>query len=143
MKTQTILALAATLAFEATAFPQLADKLQARQAARGVYIPAVAGAARAPCPGLNTLANHGYINRDGRGVTGQEMQQAFLDAFGLSFGITAAGAANAMAQVSLSKTSITHNGQHLLTALNSKDKVPRPSILTPSTPLTLSSTTLQ
>lgn len=32
---------------------------------------------------MSTLANHGFINRDGRNITAQALQQGFLDAFGM------------------------------------------------------------
>ena len=31
--------------------------------------------ARSPCPALNTLANHGYINRDGRNIYAGDILQ--------------------------------------------------------------------
>ena len=52
--------------------------------------------ARAPCPGLNTLANHGFINRNGRGISVQQMQTGFLNAFGFDPATTAAGGQNAV-----------------------------------------------
>ncbi|KAK7039906.1 Chloroperoxidase [Favolaschia claudopus] len=36
---------------------------------------------RAPCPGLNTLANHGYLPRNGRNVTVDMIVQGSLDGF--------------------------------------------------------------
>nr|POF13018.1 chloroperoxidase [Quercus suber] len=38
---------------------------------------------RGPCPGLNTLANHGYISRDGRNIERQSIIDAFRDQFGI------------------------------------------------------------
>ncbi|KAJ3390758.1 hypothetical protein CcCBS67573_g05799 [Chytriomyces confervae] len=35
----------------------------------GVYLPPAATDIRGPCPALNTMANHGYIPRDGRHIT--------------------------------------------------------------------------
>lgn len=40
---------------------------------------------RSSCPGLNLLANRGYINRSGRNVTVAELTKAFIDVF--NFGI--------------------------------------------------------
>lgn len=51
---------------------------------------------RSPCPGTNTLANHGFINRNGLGISAQAYQQGFLDAFNLDFSVTQAGATNAI-----------------------------------------------
>jgi len=36
---------------------------------------------RSPCPGLNTLANHGYLPRDGRNLSIPMMLQAAIDGF--------------------------------------------------------------
>ncbi|TMW59147.1 hypothetical protein Poli38472_007292 [Pythium oligandrum] len=33
---------------------------------------------RSPCPGVNTLANHGYINRDGKNFTRTQLKQAVM-----------------------------------------------------------------
>jgi hypothetical protein len=40
--------------------------------------------ARGPCPGLNTLANHGYLPRNGRGITLQILKDAMLDGFNIA-----------------------------------------------------------
>lgn len=39
---------------------------------------------RGPCPGLNTLANHGYLPRDGRNITRKQLSAAIHERFGLS-----------------------------------------------------------
>ena len=39
--------------------------------------------ARGPCPGLNTLANHGYLPRDGKGITLQILKDGMLDGFNI------------------------------------------------------------
>ncbi|KAK7054392.1 hypothetical protein VNI00_003586 [Paramarasmius palmivorus] len=38
---------------------------------------------RSPCPGLNTLANHGFLPRDGRNITIPMILQAGLDGYNL------------------------------------------------------------
>ncbi|KAJ7576615.1 Cloroperoxidase [Mycena floridula] len=38
---------------------------------------------RGPCPGLNTLANHGFLPRDGRGLTLETIIQAATDGFNI------------------------------------------------------------
>ncbi|KAJ7577448.1 Cloroperoxidase [Mycena floridula] len=38
---------------------------------------------RGPCPGLNTLANHGFLPRDGRGLTLEIVIQAATDGFNI------------------------------------------------------------
>jgi len=65
-------------------------------------------AVRAPCPGHNTLANHGFINRDGRNITKAAIQQGFLDAFGFDFGVTSPGADSSLSLCSM-LTSATCN----------------------------------
>ncbi|KAJ7610733.1 Peroxidase, family 2-domain-containing protein [Mycena polygramma] len=49
------------------------------------FIPANATGARSPCPGLNTLANHGYLPRDGRNFTVTTLMDAALEAFNLNW----------------------------------------------------------
>ncbi|KAL0952864.1 hypothetical protein HGRIS_007084 [Hohenbuehelia grisea] len=41
---------------------------QLRQHDQHAYIPPKATDRRAPCPGVNTLANHGYLPRDGKDI---------------------------------------------------------------------------
>ncbi|KAF7360780.1 putative Cloroperoxidase [Mycena venus] len=45
------------------------------------FIAATPTDLRAPCPGLNTLANHGYLPRNGRNITVPMIIQASLDGF--------------------------------------------------------------
>lgn len=40
---------------------------------------------RSPCPFLNTIANHGLVNRSGKDVDLFDMAQVVSDTFGLSF----------------------------------------------------------
>lgn len=77
-----------------------------------------AGDVRSPCPGWNTLANHGYINRNGRNISYDSFIDACTAAFGLPQVITVVGAVNAQisAQIfpngilnSLEDLSRTHN----------------------------------
>ncbi|KXN88323.1 Putative sterigmatocystin biosynthesis peroxidase stcC [Leucoagaricus sp. SymC.cos] len=39
---------------------------------------------RSPCPALNTMANHGYINRDGKNVSAWQIQRGLKACYGLS-----------------------------------------------------------
>ncbi|ETS80520.1 hypothetical protein PFICI_08049 [Pestalotiopsis fici W106-1] len=39
---------------------------------------------RGPCPGLNTLANHGYLPRDGRKITLDFLRDAMLNGFNIA-----------------------------------------------------------
>ncbi|KAJ7478662.1 Cloroperoxidase, partial [Mycena galericulata] len=45
------------------------------------WIAPTAADLRSPCPGLNTLANHGYLPRDGTNITIPMMLQAAIDGF--------------------------------------------------------------
>ncbi|KAF4336999.1 chloroperoxidase [Fusarium beomiforme] len=51
--------------------------------ARGTYAPSGPNDIRGPCPMINSLANHGYLPRDGRNVRVEEVL-AGMDAIGLS-----------------------------------------------------------
>ncbi|KIO33542.1 hypothetical protein M407DRAFT_185850 [Tulasnella calospora MUT 4182] len=48
------------------------------------YIAPSASDSRSPCPGLNALANHGILPRDGKKLTYKQMSQAIQHAFNLS-----------------------------------------------------------
>ncbi|KAL4861205.1 hypothetical protein BDV12DRAFT_208265 [Aspergillus spectabilis] len=39
---------------------------------------------RGPCPGLNTLANHGYLPRNGKSITLDILKDAMLDGFNIA-----------------------------------------------------------
>lgn len=49
---------------------------------RGIYAPRQPTDIRSPCPAINTLANHGYIHRDGRNVRTVDLHSA-LNEFGI------------------------------------------------------------
>lgn len=51
--------------------------------ARGVYAPAGPNDVRSPCPLVNSLANHGYIARNGKNIHASEIYNA-MSAVGLS-----------------------------------------------------------
>jgi hypothetical protein len=40
--------------------------------------------ARGPCPGLNTLANHGYLPHNGREITRDILADAMLNGFNIA-----------------------------------------------------------
>jgi hypothetical protein len=40
--------------------------------------------ARGPCPGMNTLANHGYLPSIGRGITRDMLADAMLEGFNIA-----------------------------------------------------------
>ncbi|GJE97276.1 chloroperoxidase [Phanerochaete sordida] len=48
------------------------------------FCPAQEGDSRAPCPAMNSMANHGYLPRDGKGVTADIIVDALMAAFRLS-----------------------------------------------------------
>ena len=56
---------------------------------RGTYAPSTASDLRSPCPVVNSLANHGYIPRDGRNIHLDEILGA-LKEVGVSYGIRSA-----------------------------------------------------
>jgi len=65
------------------------DEVQAVQndpATRGIWMnpKLTPGVMRSPCPGLNTLANHGYINRDGKAVPFIQLVKALQEVYNLS-----------------------------------------------------------
>ncbi|KAF7313941.1 hypothetical protein HMN09_00552400 [Mycena chlorophos] len=43
------------------------------------------GDVRSPCPGLNTLANHGYLNRSGKNLTITDMLNGALEGFNVGW----------------------------------------------------------
>ncbi|KAK1754296.1 Chloroperoxidase [Echria macrotheca] len=55
---------------------------------RGTYRQPGPSDVRGPCPMLNTLANHGYIPRDGRNVRASEITAALHDVVGVSSTVT-------------------------------------------------------
>lgn len=61
------------------------------------WIPAalVTNASRSPCPMLNTLANHGFISRDGRSISKDDFNKAMVDALNFDEDL-ASGTTNAM-----------------------------------------------
>jgi len=50
----------------------------------GTYIPPGPGDVRAPCPALNTLANHGYLNRNGQGIDQDQVSTALQQQLGVT-----------------------------------------------------------
>lgn len=50
---------------------------------KGTYAPAGPSDKRSPCPLINSLANHGYINRDGRNIPASQLNAA-MNEIGLS-----------------------------------------------------------
>ncbi|KDQ51950.1 hypothetical protein JAAARDRAFT_184569 [Jaapia argillacea MUCL 33604] len=79
------------------------------------YIPAQPGDSRSPCPALNTLANHGYLPRDGRSISPSQMSKALKEAYHLSSPLS---------------TLLTYGGFFLLRAPPPPTSVPTPLTLT-------------
>lgn len=48
------------------------------------FCPAQPGQSRSPCPAVNTLANHGYLPRDGKSITAGMVVNALLDCYHVS-----------------------------------------------------------
>ena len=82
MKYDYFLAAVASLAAFSDAFPAFQAELDARARLPSTdrsYRPNIPGMERSPCPGTNTLANHGFIHRNGKGITRKAYTQGFLD----------------------------------------------------------------
>ena len=54
--------------------------LQSSRLERGTYHPSGPSDLRGPCPFINSLANHGYIPRDGRNVHASDLMTAMTEA---------------------------------------------------------------
>eukprot|EP00475_Leptophrys_vorax_P005369 TRINITY_DN1324_c0_g2_i1.p1 TRINITY_DN1324_c0_g2~~TRINITY_DN1324_c0_g2_i1.p1 ORF type:complete len:237 (+),score=55.96 TRINITY_DN1324_c0_g2_i1:382-1092(+) len=52
------------------------------------WMPAGDGDKRGPCPALNTLANHGYINRNGTGIIRNDLINAVYGVYNLDLPLT-------------------------------------------------------
>ncbi|KAL0948793.1 hypothetical protein HGRIS_008923 [Hohenbuehelia grisea] len=48
------------------------------------FVRPKAGDDRSPCPALNTLANHGYLPHNGRGISHSQLFNSLREGFGLS-----------------------------------------------------------
>ncbi|KAI9001431.1 Cloroperoxidase [Trametes punicea] len=48
------------------------------------YRPPTPGDSRSPCPGLNALANHGYLPRNGRDLTAAQLRHAIQEVYKIS-----------------------------------------------------------
>jgi hypothetical protein len=51
---------------------------------RGTFVHPGIGDRRGPCPGLNTLANHGFINRNGSDIDPRDLINAIKDAYNVA-----------------------------------------------------------
>jgi len=88
-------ALLAAGAGVASAFPSAPQMPRGEPASNPWKAPG-SGDQRGPCPGLNTLANHGYVNRNGQGITVDMAVKAFKDAFNMGSDIISSAAGSAL-----------------------------------------------
>lgn len=67
----------------ATAYPSLTTRQSGASGSTNAFIAPseIENSIRGPCPGLNILANHGYIPRDGRNVSAAAAIEAQMTAF--------------------------------------------------------------
>jgi Peroxidase, family 2 len=84
----------------------------------GQWAPPGPGDLRGPCPGLNTLANHGYLPRNGSGIAWESVLAASQTAFGVGKDVVGLGTLNAAIKAhvfpggflpSLAALNLTHN----------------------------------
>ncbi|KAL4973674.1 Chloroperoxidase [Aspergillus desertorum] len=91
MKTS-VLSAGLSLIASAVAFPQHMDIGYHREPREWIapgpydYKSVLVSIARGPCPGLNTLANHGYLPRNGKGITLEILMQGMLEGFNIEHG---------------------------------------------------------
>eukprot|EP00026_Physarum_polycephalum_P014794 Phypoly_transcript_15349.p1 GENE.Phypoly_transcript_15349~~Phypoly_transcript_15349.p1 ORF type:complete len:246 (-),score=38.72 Phypoly_transcript_15349:84-821(-) len=57
---------------------------QLRDLAKGVWAPPGPNDSRGPCPALNTLANHGYLSRDGQNIKPTDLTAVLQDVYSIS-----------------------------------------------------------
>jgi hypothetical protein len=55
-----------------------------------LYMPPGDGEQRSPCPAINMLANHGFVNRNGQDIPAQDLAQSLEDVFGFSAAVNMA-----------------------------------------------------
>lgn len=77
------LLLSAYLATTGLAFPQREKRQSTGGSIEGWQAPGPSDA-RGPCPGLNTLANHGYLPRNGRGITQAKLRDGIKEGFNIN-----------------------------------------------------------
>lgn len=67
---------------------------------------------RSPCPALNTLANHGYLPRDGQNITHEILSQALQDVYNIGSGVAAILVAQVPDPTTLDYLSTHNNIEH-------------------------------
>ncbi|KAF9885065.1 hypothetical protein FE257_000796 [Aspergillus nanangensis] len=81
MKSSILFAALSSIA-SVTAYPQYLETRQAWTPQE--WIAPGDGDSRGPCPGLNTLANHGYLPRNGKGINLSKLADAMLAGFNIA-----------------------------------------------------------
>ncbi|KAM0693775.1 hypothetical protein Q7P36_007032 [Cladosporium allicinum] len=81
MKFSAFIAIVGAIA-PASAIPQY---LSTRDFVPQEWIAPTAGDSRGPCPGLNTLANHGYIPRDGKDIDLKKLAAGMLSGYNIEY----------------------------------------------------------
>ncbi|KAJ7177025.1 Chloroperoxidase [Mycena filopes] len=81
MSSSLVVAAAVFLAAQVQATPELAM----RAGGKNQWIAPSATDSRGPCPGLNTLANHGYLPRNGRNITVPQILDAAVAGFNVNW----------------------------------------------------------
>ncbi|KAL3470346.1 Cloroperoxidase [Aspergillus californicus] len=76
------IAFLSTLAASVAAFPQYLESRETWTPQE--WIAPGPADSRGPCPGLNTLANHGYLPRDGRNITLDILKDGMLQGFNIA-----------------------------------------------------------
>jgi Peroxidase, family 2 len=77
----TILQLLYVTAYPQQTIPSTPGSFQLRE-----WLRPSESADRSPCPGLNTLANHGYLNHNGRNISDNDIRGAFKEVYGIAEG---------------------------------------------------------
>ncbi|KAG7387870.1 hypothetical protein PHYBOEH_008110 [Phytophthora boehmeriae] len=77
----------------------------------GVY-GTTAAYRRSPCPALNTLANHGYLPRDGHNITHDMLRTALMKVYNLGSGVVDILVANVPDTITLDYLSLHNNIEH-------------------------------
>ncbi|GJE89442.1 peroxidase family 2 protein [Phanerochaete sordida] len=73
------------------------------------WCPAQAGDSRSPCPAVNTLANHGYLPRDGKGITADMAVAALMACYHISKPLAWALAHGTVSRLGQGKTFELHD----------------------------------
>jgi hypothetical protein len=79
--------------------------------ASGIY-GTTAAYRRSPCPALNTLANHGYLPRDGQNITHDMLSTALENVYNIGSGVAAILVAQVPDTINLDYLGIHNNIEH-------------------------------